>query len=47
MVEYGYLEFGAQWMHGDEDNPLFWEMSKLGLMDYKGEHIYDDEHACT
>lgn len=44
-TEHGHLEFGAQWIHGDEGNPLYWEMSKLDLLDYRGEHLYGDELA--
>lgn len=43
--EYGNIEFGAQWVHGDQGNPIYREMSQLGLLDYRGEHLYDDEYA--
>lgn len=45
FVEYGNLEYGAQWIHGDERNPLYDELKKLNLLDYKGEHLYDDEYV--
>lgn len=44
VVGFGVIEYGAQWIHGDEGNPLYHEMNKLGLLDYRGENIDDEEY---
>lgn len=33
------VEMGAQWVHGDEGNPLYAELAPLGLIDYRGEYL--------
>ena len=36
-----YLEMGAQWLHGDQGNPLYEELSKLGLIAFQGDYLDD------
>lgn len=40
-VEDDFIELGAQWVHGDEGNPLYDELAPHGLIEYRGEHLYD------
>ena len=32
---------GAQWLHGDQGNPLYEELSKLGLIAFQGDYLDD------
>ena len=39
IVGRDYVELGAQWLHGDEGNPLYDELQSRNLIEHKGEYL--------